>query len=223
MPKLKFLKVQFDTQIEPYEIPAFRGAMIAKVGKENTLLFHNHIDEQKYHYAYPLVQYKTIYRRPTLVCLGEGVEVVHKFFEQQNWDLLIGEQMHKMPIHTLDMNQFMVQVWDKNFEYQIRNWLPITQSSHKEYGELEGMIDKIAFLEKKMVGHLLAFAKGISWKVAEQIEVKITDYQEPHLAKHKGVKLLAFNLKFKSNIFLPNYLGLGKGTSVGFGTVREVR
>ncbi len=221
--KLKFLKVQFDTQIAPYEVPAFRGAVIAKVGREDTLLFHNHIEDQQYNYAYPLVQYKTIQKNPAIICMGEGVEAIHKFFEQRNWDLTIGDKTHEMKIHKLDMNQFTMQVWDKSFQYSISNWLPITQKNYEEYTHLESIGDKIKYLEHKLIGHILAFAKGIDWQIEEEIKVSITDYKEPHFVRLKGVKMMAFHLSFKTNVFLPNYLGLGKSVSLGFGTVREVK
>jgi hypothetical protein len=31
----------------------------------------------------------------------------------------------------------------------------------------------------------------------------------------------AFNIKFTTNISLPDYIGLGKGSSSGFGVVKE--
>ena len=34
--KLKVLRVEFDAIIQSYEIPAFRGAINAKVGRENS-------------------------------------------------------------------------------------------------------------------------------------------------------------------------------------------
>ena len=73
MKKLRVMTVAFDTTIEPYEIPAFRGAIAAKVGLEHEW-FHNHNNEglkqvpnhldayvesqQQYHNRYPLIQYK---------------------------------------------------------------------------------------------------------------------------------------------------------------------
>ena len=35
------------------------------------------------------------------------------------------------------------------------------------------------------------------------------------------VPLLAFDVRFRCNVYLPNYLGLGKSASHGFGIVRH--
>jgi hypothetical protein len=220
---LKFLKVQFDTQIAAYEVSAFRGAIIDKVGREDTLLFHNHIEDAQYNYAYPLIQYKCLHHKPSIICLGEGVEEIHKFFGQPSWNLMIGDKRHEMKIDRLDLNQFKMQTWDKDFLYSIRNWLPITQKNYQEYTQLEGIADKVSYLEHKLVGHLMAFARGIDWFVEKEIKVKIIEYKEPHMLRLKGIKMMAFNLKFKTNVFIPNYLGLGKSVSLGFGVVQEVK
>jgi len=34
--------------------------------------------------------------------------------------------------------------------------------------------------------------------------------------------MLAFNIEFKTNVFLPNFIGLGKGVSIGFGTIKQI-
>ena len=62
MKKIRYLEVTFENDIEPWEVPAFRGAIIATAGKEH-VLFHNH-DDDKFRYSYPLIQYKQIRKKP---------------------------------------------------------------------------------------------------------------------------------------------------------------
>jgi CRISPR/Cas system endoribonuclease Cas6 (RAMP superfamily) len=38
----------------------------------------------------------------------------------------------------------------------------------------------------------------------------------------KGRKVLTFCVNFKTNVSLPDYVGLGKGSSVGFGVVKLI-
>lgn len=73
MKKIRFLKIQFEGNLEPYEIPAFRGAVIEKAGREN-LSFHNHASDEQFLYGYPVIQYKTIGKNPALICLDYGIE-----------------------------------------------------------------------------------------------------------------------------------------------------
>ena len=81
MKKIRLLSITFDTEIKPYEIPAFRGAIIEKAGRES-ILFHNHLNEGAYLYKYPLIQYKMIGSKPCIMCIEHGVDEIHKFFEK---------------------------------------------------------------------------------------------------------------------------------------------
>jgi hypothetical protein len=73
MKNLRILQVAFDTEIQPYELPYFRGAVARKVGIEHEW-FHNHDNTNGgTHNRYPLIQYKLdTYKgqmRPMLLCL----------------------------------------------------------------------------------------------------------------------------------------------------------
>jgi hypothetical protein len=222
MRKIKFLKIQFDTQIEAYELPAFRGAIIAKVGREHDW-FHNHLDDARFVYRYSLIQYKRVGKNPTILCIDEGVEEIHKFFEKSNWDISIGERNLEMKIAKLDMNQFRMQVWDKPFGYHIQNYLALNQKNFAEYQTLRGLGEKIAFLERKLIAHIIVLAKGIEWDIDKTIELKITQMAEPRPVRYKDQTLLGFNFDFETNVFLPNYIGLGGKVSVGFGVVKMLK
>lgn len=221
--KIRVLNISFDTLIEPYEIPAFRGAIIDKVGQEDTILFHNHLSDNTFLYQYPRIQYKRIAKKPAIVCINKGVDEIHRFFEKAEWNLKIGTKELKMKIDQLRLNQFELNVWDKSFQYRIMNWLALNQENYSKYKEIEAISEQILFLEAILKANILSFAKGINWTIEKPIEIKITSMPEQKIIKNKQRKLLAFNLNFKTNIFIPNFIGLGKSVSIGFGTVTEIK
>jgi hypothetical protein len=222
MKKLRYLRVEFDGAIKPYEIPAFRGAVAEKAGLENAL-FHNHDKNAGLRYRYPLIQYKTLRQKPALLCIEQGVDEVHKFFENKNWEIAVSGEKLNLSIDKLDLNQFTMQVWNKTFAYGIRNWIALNQDNYQKYQALTGIAEKIEFLEKKLIGNILAFAKGIEWHVDKQIELKITDLKDPKPVKVKDQKLMGFNATFHTNVFLPNFIGLGKNVSLGYGVVKKLK
>lgn len=220
MKKIKLLTVTFDTEIRDYEIPAFRGAVVDKVGRDN-ILFHNHLDDNKLLYKYPLIQYKTIGKKPSIQCIDLGVDEIHKFFEKNNWNLTISDRVLEMKLFRLDLNQFTMQVWDKTFNYSIRNWIALNKQNYETYLTLESLVDKVKLLEKILTANILAFAKGIEWTVDKPIVVKIKKLSETKDVKLKGRTVLGFNALFTSNVFIPKYIGLGKSASLGFGMVTQ--
>lgn len=222
MKKIRILSISFDAEIQAYEVPAFRGAIIQKAGLEN-ILFHNHLGKDSFVYRYPLIQYKTISKHPAIICIDQGVDEIHHYFEQKNWDIKIGEQTIIMKIHSLNMNQFTMQVWDKKWHYNIRNWVALNQENYKKYNEMESMAEQLLFLESILKANILSFAKGIEWEVDKAIQVNITEIVRSGMVKLKGNKVSAFSLNFTSNVFLPNYIGLGKSVSTGFGVVTSLK
>jgi hypothetical protein len=222
MKKIRYLHIEFDEEIEGYEIPAFRGGIIQKAGREN-ILFHNHLSGHKLLYSYPLIQYKTFRKRPVIICIDDAVDEIHKFFESKDWSLSISGRPLDMNILNLRMKQFNLQIWNHLFHYYIRNWLALNSKNYEEYKELEDDSDRIEFLEKVLKGNILSFAKGVKWNIDKPIECKITRFQRPGKTTFKGNTLMAFSVEFCTNVFIPDFIGLGKGASHGFGTILQLR
>jgi hypothetical protein len=126
-----------------------------------------------------------------------------------------------MKIEKLQMNQFTMQVWDNLWEYNIRNWIALNSENFVKYQAVGALTEKIAFLENILKANILSFAKGIEWTVEKPIEVKITDIVKIGTTTLKGQKVSSFDLDFKTNVFIPNHIGLGKSVSLGFGNVMK--
>ncbi len=222
MKKIKTLFVQFDDSLASWQVPAFRGAVIEKVGREN-LLFHQHNSDNGLIYQYPVIQYKSIQQKPSLLCIGEGVDEIHKFFGLRNWDVTINGEKHQLKIHRLDLNNFTINIWEKQFHYSIRNWLALNAENYQRYQSTGSLTERVALLERLLKGNILSFAKGIEWRIEREIKLQIQELKGEKVIRYKGIPLIAFDVYFTCNIFLPNYLGLGKSASHGFGIIRQFR
>lgn len=220
MKKLRYLQIQFDTEIKSYEIPAFRSAIIEKAGRGN-LSFHNHLNDEKVMYGYPVIQYKVIHRQPAIICLDYGVDEIHHFFQNKKWDIDISGRTLELVVSDLKLRQFNMQVWEQTFEYKIMNWIALNQENHKIYSNFTDENEKRDFLQKILTGNIISFAKGIKWDVDKPLEVHILQIEKESKISFKGNKLLGLNINFQTNAFLPDYIGLGKGVSHGFGIVRQ--
>lgn len=220
--KIRILKIIFNAEIKAYEIPAFRGAIIQKVGQEN-VLFHNHLKEDGFRYKYPLIQYKIINKKPAIICIDKGVDEIHRFFENNDWSISVSGRTLDLKIDKLNVNQFVMNVWDKHFKYNIKNWIALNQTNYKKYLALNNLIEQTAFLESVLKANILSFAKGIAWEIPKAVQLNITDMHHTTAVKLKDQKVIGFNLDFTTNVFLPNDIGLGKSVSLAYGNIREIR
>lgn len=220
MNNLQTLVIQFSNDILQWEVPLFRGSVIDAMENTN-ILFHNHLDDDTFRYRYPLIQYKRIGGKAAIVCVGEGTEVIGEFFNNANFNMQIGERTLLMEVERMDAKRTLVQVWDTEFRYTLRKWLPLSSDNYRTYQSLEGIVEQCAFLQNILIGNILSFCKGVGITIEQKIKCVITQIMETRTYTYKGVKMQGFDVEFKSNISLPDYIGLGKGVSLGFGMVKS--
>lgn len=217
---IRILKVTFNLELDLPKIPLLRGAMIQATNGSNSL-FHNHGPNGSI-YRYPKIQYKPIGKKASLLCIEEGIEALQDFFSQTDWKLLIGKKQHELRVENIGVNNWKVGLWNNPMHYRLNNWLALNQENYKKYQQCSSLIEKAELLEKILLSNLLSFLQGIDLYVEDQITVKITAIHSDPVLNYKNQKMQAFNLDFSTNLSLPNFIGLGKGSSVGFGVVREV-
>lgn len=223
MKKLRTLTVAFDTPIEPWELRFFRAAVATKAGWEHDL-FHNHdADSGGFHYRFPLIQYKQDYGRPMLLCLNEGIEELHHFFSQPDWTLSLNGRPTPVRIAKLDVQQFSLGPWDSVFRYHIRHWIGLNEENYATYTRLTGMVERLQLLERVLQNQLVGLLYQLGYDPALPVVVKLLDKKDERWVTFKDVKMLGFSLEFEANVFLPDWVGIGKGCSVGWGVVKRVR
>lgn len=192
------------------------------MGSDAELLFHNHTSDTTFRYSYPLIQYKRIRKKAAIFCIGEGVETIGKLLNAQDYEISLGNRSLRLDIENISPKRNIVQTWDSTFHYYLTNWLALNSTNYQEYMAMDNLSDRIDLLERILVGNLLSFAKGVGIEIEQQIICKLISFEEPRLVKVKGVKVMSFNCEFKTNMSLPDYMGIGKHASIGYGTVVKI-
>ena len=221
MQRLKYLQIVFDQQLQAYDLPKFRAAIIEKTKRESDL-FHNHHGEDGFHYRYPLIQYKIKDRKPCIICLNEATNEIHLLLKQKDFKLNIGGKKYDLEIEDVRLTYINLQRIDQYLHYSILHYLALNQDNYLIYRRLDGLVEKITFLESVLLKHLMIFADEIDPNISAPIKVKILEIKEEKYIEYKGPHQLTFSLTFKANISIPDYVGLGKGVSVGFGVVKRL-
>lgn len=218
---MKTLVIQFKNEIEQKELPLFRGAIISTMEDAN-ILFHNH-DHNKLRYSYPLIQYKRFDKKAAIVCIEKGTEAISGFFSSCNFDIHLGRKNIKLEIESVKGGNTPVQIENEEFTYRIHSWIPFNHDNYKQFQQVESLVEKYATLERILVGNILSFLKGVDIYLDKQIVCKIINIEMLEPITYKTVSLMAFNIDFKCNVSLPDYIGLGKNVSLGNGTLMRRR
>lgn len=219
---IHILTLQFRNEISWHEIPLFRGAVIDALHGRADALYHNHVGDS-FRYAYPLIQYKRIRGKASVVCLEEGTEAIGKFLSEGDFSCRIGDRDEDMEIESVFSRRYRIQVWDSTFRYRIRRWLPLNAKNYVRYKEIDDCTERISFLENILVANLLSLVKGLGIHVGEEIRCKLSSLSDPYQLANKRVRLTAFDAEFRTNMSLPDYVGVGKNASIGYGVLTRVK
>lgn len=223
MKYIRTLTVITDAEIRQKEVPLFRGAVIHSLGEHPNVYFHNHLDDDKFRYAYPLIQYKRLEGKAAIVCVEDGVDIIGQFLTEADGRLTIGERQIICNTGKIQPARILVQTWEEMFSYHISRWLPLNSKNYHLYKEIEGVVEKASFLENILKANLLSMLKGLDIHLEKELILKITEISDPYLIYNKGVKMMAFNADFKCNLSIPNNIGIGKNASIGCGIVHQLR
>lgn len=218
----QLLIIQFKNILYASQISQFRGAILHLLGTNPNVLFHNHT-EDNYRYSYPLIQYKRIKGKAAIVCINNGTEEIGQLFSHGPFDIHIGNTPMTFEIEKIHPSKTLIKIWNSRFRYRINKWLPLNSNNYKKFAQLEGIAQQITFLESILNGNILSMLKGLGIHLEQPLISHITDISSPYLIENKHVKMTAYNIEFTTNISLPDYIGIGKNASIGYGIVTQIK
>jgi len=216
MKTLKHLTLTLDIPLLPHQIKKFRGAIIEKIGREHHL-FHNHQDDGKYHYRYPLIQYKSQRRKAGMVGLGKGAEALYYLLTAGISHLKIDGREYPFQLAHLQQKDLLLQTVSYPKTYRLYNYIGLNSNNYEQWQQTKRYEDKMTILRKALTAHILSFAAGVGWDIKERFEVNIENINQTKKIVYKDTELMAFDIDFNVPLFLPKHIGLGKSVSMGFG------
>lgn len=212
--KLKICYVTFDFdsdfKINPSKFRGFMAHLFSNVSE-----FHHHSSES---YHYPLIQYKRINRKLALIGIGQYADMVAQ--NMPDIDHITTENQ-KIPLYNIHIKNLVFNRENKLSTYTFTSpWIALNEKNYEKYKNLR-KVEKKKLLERILVGNILSMYKGLGIFISDEIAVSILNQFSKPITAHEN-KFVGFRLNFACNTSLPEYLGLGKSVSKGFGVISRL-
>ncbi len=211
---IEYTLIKFkNIDLKPRDATKLRGFFSNKYIDQE--IVHNH-NGDKYIYNYPKVQYKSIKKQPIVCGIGEGANIALKMsFETDK--LIIGNRELSAMQKSMVKEQRELGIISDYKEYKFFTpWLALNQKNIAQYNTANS-IERESMLKRILIGNILSMSKGLGYTVTSEIYAWIN--LEERIIKFKGMEMKSFIGTFKTNFLIPDYLGLGKSVSRGFGTI----
>ncbi|HHE39474.1 MAG TPA: hypothetical protein ENL20_13045 [Candidatus Cloacimonetes bacterium] len=218
--KIKEIILVFEgNEIRNSDIPKFRGYISSKY--PNYEIIHNHLMDGSFRYSYPLIQFKTIERKPAIIGINEGIELLKKVFMEIE-DIKIGEQRKVINEKSILLREEEFGTADDFINYRFLSpWMALNQENYKKYNRIN-RYDQMAFLKHLLRENLKTISKGFGYTIPDIDEVKVDGRFIKRMVNFKNIKMLCFVGSFITNFYIPEYLGIGKQVARGFGMVGKI-
>ncbi len=211
-----------NVSLKASQIHKFRG--FAGRLFSNYDVIHNHSQQSgKPIYRYPLIQFKLIESVPAIIAVtDEAVGLFSEIFMKLNSVVIDDVQI---PVYEKDLK---VETADFGytedvFVYEFLSpWIGLNQKNYQQYAQMQDQYGKADILRGAVTGNLLSMSKYLKHWLGQDQKIVTEILLKENTVNLKGNPLIGFTGVFKVNFLIPDYLGIGKSVSRGFGTVRRV-
>ena len=214
--KTMLLKMESNQPIKE-DTSKLRGFFARKF--DGYLLMHNHLGNNKFLYKYPRIQYKTVGQVKVILGLVEGVDILQSIYNQYD-QLVLNGHTYQIYSKEIILKEEDFGITTNNLKYKFLSpWFALNEENYQRYKKYN-YSERADQLESILIRNIMAIAKTFQYFVESKITVK-TNLKETSF-EFKGKDMIGFFGTFQVNFNLPNYIGLGKSVSRGFGTIKKI-
>jgi hypothetical protein len=216
---LKTLKLTLRSDRPVEEVAAKLRGFFATHFTEYALL-HQHVDVDKLIYRYPRIQYKILEGEALVLGIEEGAEVLKEIYDKYD-EITLGRSTYTIVERGITIREEEFGISPELVSYKfITPWIALSQQNYQRYVESKRE-ERKELLRKTLIGNILSASKGLEYVVLDEIKLDIGRLRR-RKCEIKGTPFIGFLGEFMVNFAIPDYMGLGKSVSRGFGTVKSL-
>jgi hypothetical protein len=99
-------------------------------------------------------------------------------------------------------------------------WLALSQQNARKFYDLKGKPQRDTFMQKLLTTQLYTLAKSLNYDMIAPLicEAKVR-FRRDRIGRENVIVFLG---KFRTNLRIPDYLGIGQSVSLGYGTIKRI-
>mgnify|MGYP006292632673 CR=1 FL=1 len=197
----------------------FRG-YISNIFRDREIIHNHDLKNGECKYHYPLIQYKIIKGNPIIIGIGsEALSILQSILCQVR-QIKLQKRLFKITKSTMQVSWQAIGISQEYRTYElISPWLALNSKNYKKYNNAS-VSEKKNILIRCLVGNILSMSKYLGYTVNEKIIPEISLVSR--VVNLKGHKMTGFYGKYKVNFYLPDYIGIGKSCSRGYGCCKDI-
>lgn len=219
--RVQYIVVSFtDVEMLASDIPKLRGYFIKKYPE--THLFHNHLPGMRFSYKAPCIQYRIIDSHPALIGINDGIDIMKRVFTEVD-QLEIGKQILRTYERDITIYEEPFGFCEEYHEYSFQSpWMALNETNYPEFIKLNPF-EQMNRLKALLKNNLKTLSKAFDYWIPNVDKLHVDGWFKPVDVNSHNVKMHCFRGEFTTNFYIPDYLGLGKQSSRGFGVVTNIR
>ena len=212
----------FTLTLEPVDPIQFSIAEIRVyfAGKLDEFTVFNKSNDTGFIYRYPAVQCKQHKNSLMVIGISQGAALLEQLSHERN-EILSGKNTCTILERdaVIRNEEFGISGTTHTYEF-LTPWLALNQQNAKKFYYLKGKPERDAFIRKILIRNLDTLAKSLDYKTPLPItcEAKIR-FRIDWMGREN---IMVFLGKFRTNLRIPDYFGMGQYVSQGFGTMKSI-
>ena len=171
-------------------------------------------------HRYPVLQCKQIKTGLIMIGISQGAGWLCRSTHDRTI-LGTGESTCRITARDPAIRSEPFGVADASITYEfLTPWLALNQQHAKKFYDLNGKLQRDAFMQKLLAAHLHTLAKSLDYGITIPVscEAKVR-FRRDRIGREN---VMVFLGKFVTNLTIPDYLGIGLSVSQGYGTIKRI-
>jgi hypothetical protein len=170
-------------------------------------------------YFYPRVQYKVIRGGPIVAAINEGCDLLWDLYDRLA-ELTKVQTEWKITEKRIIEKHAPLGLTRETIKYRfLTPWLSLPEEAFKKYLLMDEE-SRQKMLVKSLDGHIRSLAESLGCQLDGELRIKMNI--KSNYIFQRDIHVAGLFGSFVANIEIPNFLGVGKSVSRGFGTIKQI-